>query len=75
MDQHLKTGYEEGARDETGEIARAANIRTDSGEILRVYPITKIALGQAVVLVADEKVFCLEAVWEDMAEKDKDRFR
>ena len=36
---------------------------------------TKISLGQAVVLVAEGKVYCLEAVWEDMAYKAKERFR
>jgi len=42
---------------------------------MRVYPLTKFWLGQAVVLVEDAEVYCLEAVWEDMAEKDKDMVR
>jgi len=71
----VQSGYGGEAIDEEKEFRRAARIRTDGGEAMRVYPLTKVSLAQAVVLVADGKVYCLEAVWEDMVEKDKDRFR
>lgn len=35
----------------------------------------RVYLGQAIVVVAGGKVFCLEAAWDGMEEKDKERFR
>jgi len=40
-----------------------------------VYPLCKVTLGQAIVVVAAGKVFCLEAAWDGMTQEDKERFR
>jgi len=74
-DRHLKPGFGGVPTDEEKEFSRVALIRAEGETVIRVYPLRKVSLGQALVLVADGTIFCLEAVWTDMGEEDKDRFR
>jgi len=47
------------------EFWSAANIMTDGGEILRVYRFQKVCLEQAIIVVADGKVYSFQALWEN----------
>jgi len=81
MDKFLKPGELEleldggKARDELEEAARTGILRTDGGTSIVVYPLRKVTLGQAIVVVAGTTVFCLEAAWDGMTEDDRERFR
>jgi len=71
----LRHGGEESWRDELAESARVGILRMDGGTSIMVYPLCKVTLGQAIVVVAGRTVFCLEAAWEGMTEEDRERFR
>jgi len=73
-DRHLKPGFGGIPSDNQREFSRGALITTDGGTVIKVYPLMRISPGQAIVLVADAKVYCLEAAWGDMGDKDKERF-
>ena len=60
--------------DEVEEFLRRANLRTDRGEVIRAFPLRKVSLGQAVILVADGRVYYLGAVW-NATEEDREGFR
>ena len=61
--------------DDEEEFVRAGHLRMESGTILKVFPLLKISLGQAIVLVVEGKVYCLEAAWDGMTDNDRERFR
>jgi len=62
-------------RDNAEEMARTGILRTDGGTSIIVYPLLKVSLGQAIVVVTGSTVFCLEAAWDGMSENDRERFR
>jgi len=57
------------------EAVRTGILRTDGGTSMVVYPLSKVTLGQAIVVVAGTTVFCLEVAWDGMSEDDRERFR
>ena len=75
MDEFSKSGYEGEAKDELEEAARTGILRPEGGASMVVYPLCRVTLGQAIVVVAGTTVFCLEAAWEGMTEEDRERFR
>jgi len=75
MDKYLKAGYGGEPSEDEKEFARAGLLRADGGTVIKVYPLMKVTLGQAIVVVAGGKVYCLEAAWDGMKERDKERFR
>jgi len=75
MDKWLKSGYEGEAKDDLRQFSRKANIRTDGGGAIRVFPLMRTNLGQAVVWVAPGKEFGLEVVWAGMGGGGSQVFR
>jgi len=73
-DKHLKPGFGGVPSGDENEFSRAAWVTTDAGTVMKVYPLMRVSLGQAVVVVADGKVYCLEAVWNDVGDEDRVRF-
>jgi len=74
-DKRLKSGYGGIAQDGEAERNRKGHLMTDGSEAILVYPLQKVSLGQAVVLIAGGRFFCLEAVWYDIADDNKERVR
>jgi len=77
MDNFAKQGHGElgKTREEMEEAARSGILRIEGGTSMVVYPLSRISLGQAIVVVTGTTVFCLQAAWDDMTEEDKERFR
>ena len=73
-DRHLKSGFGGVPSDEEKGFSRGALITPEGGTVIKVYPLSRISLGQALAPVADGTVFSLEAAWSDMREKDRERF-
>jgi len=64
-----------GKGEDVEEAARTGILRTYEGTSMVVYPLSKVTLGQAIVVVAGTTLFCLEAAWDGMMEDDRERFR
>jgi len=75
MDEFSKSGYGGEAKDEVEEAARTGILRTEGGASMVVYPLCRVTLRQAIMVVTGTTVFCLEAAWEGMTEEDRERFR
>jgi len=74
MDEFADPGHGGGTQDEL-EAARTGILRMEGGTSVVVYPLRRVTLGQAIVVVAGRTVFCLEAAWDGMTEEDRERFR
>jgi len=62
-------------RDNSEEMARTGILRTDGGTSIIVYPLLKVTLEQAIVVLTGSTVFCLEAAWDGMLDNDREGFR